>query len=76
MAKNKLKQAVDKNLSKQESDSTAARYNKLSTLLSNLGGEDEMFSVDEFGEPLRDPFLSSDEDKALRTQFKKKSPRA
>jgi hypothetical protein len=70
----KLKKATDKKLETQASDSSAARMNKLSTILSSLStSEPDALSPEEFGEPVNDPLLAS---AAGKQTFKMKKPRA
>jgi hypothetical protein len=69
----KLKKATDKKLETQASDSSAARMNKLSTILSSLSTEEpDALSPEEFGEPVNDPLLES---AASKQTFKMKKPR-
>lgn len=70
-----MKKAVAASLNKQDAEATTSRYNKLSTLLSTLGGEEDPLDVAEFGEPVRDTMVTMGEDKALRTMMKRRKPR-
>lgn len=70
----KLKKATNKNLAAQATDSSAARMNKLSSILSSLSSEEpDALSPEEFGEPINDPLLGS---AASKRTFKMKKPRA
>ena len=69
----KLKKATNKKLDTQASDSSVARMNKLSSILSSLSSEDpDAFSPEEFGAPVNDPLLGS---AASKQTFKMQKPR-
>lgn len=70
----KLKTATNKKLDTQATDSSSARMNKLSSILSSLATEEpDALSPEEFGEPVNDPLLGS---AASKQTFKMKKPKA